>query len=166
MAQQGNFKFNHTFQGIEFANGICNFHYIFYIVFYLRKLFYAPCEVSWKRSTQARTTEGSAVPSRAASPPVRMVKVRRGGLGGSGRLNQVPRERCPRVNREGRAASCHTRAAAPSHQVQGPKRPAGACQTRRERGRRVTRKRMPDRSWSRPDLHHKTAPGWVGCARG
>ena len=37
------FDFHHPFQGIEFANGICSFHYIFYIVFYLGKLFYAPC---------------------------------------------------------------------------------------------------------------------------
>ena len=42
MAQHEKFKFNHTFQGIEFANGICSFHCIFYTVFYLRKLFYHP----------------------------------------------------------------------------------------------------------------------------
>ena len=35
------FEFLSSIQGIEFANGICSFHYIFYIVFYPRKLFYA-----------------------------------------------------------------------------------------------------------------------------
>ena len=44
MAQHEKFKFNHTFQAIEFANGICSFHCIFYIVFCSRKLFYAPCD--------------------------------------------------------------------------------------------------------------------------
>ena len=44
MAQHGKFKSNHTFQALEFANGICSFHYIFNIVFYFRKLFYAPCD--------------------------------------------------------------------------------------------------------------------------
>src|SRR5258708_6469772 len=43
MAQQEKFRFNHTFQGIEFANGIYSFYYIFHIVFYFRKLFYTPC---------------------------------------------------------------------------------------------------------------------------
>ena len=42
-----NFDFLYPFQGIEFAKGICSFHYIFYIVFYHRKLFYAPCEKGW-----------------------------------------------------------------------------------------------------------------------
>jgi len=40
------FDFHYPFQGIESANGICSFHYIFYIVFYPRKFFYAPCAYS------------------------------------------------------------------------------------------------------------------------
>ena len=39
------FDFDYPFQDIEFANGICSFHCIFYIVFHSRKLFYAPCGV-------------------------------------------------------------------------------------------------------------------------
>jgi len=30
MAQQEKFNFHYTFQGTKFANGICNFHSIFY----------------------------------------------------------------------------------------------------------------------------------------
>ena len=44
MAQQEKFNFHHTFQGTEYANGICNFHSIFYMIFCFRKPFYAPCE--------------------------------------------------------------------------------------------------------------------------
>ena len=66
MAHQENLKFNHTFQGIEFANGICSFHYIFYIVFYLRKLFYAPCvsdlEANWINPLILRTTIRHGLP--------------------------------------------------------------------------------------------------------
>ena len=43
MAQQEKFNFHHTFQGTEYANGICNFHSIFYMIFCFRKPFYAPC---------------------------------------------------------------------------------------------------------------------------
>ena len=46
MAQQEKFKFNHTFQSIEFANGICSFHHIFYTFFCFRKLIYAPCDLT------------------------------------------------------------------------------------------------------------------------
>ena len=44
MAQQEKFNFHHTFQGTEYANGICNFHSIFYMIFCFRKPFYAPCD--------------------------------------------------------------------------------------------------------------------------
>ena len=46
MAQQEKFNFHHTFQGTEYANGICNFHSIFYMIFCFRKPFYAPCELN------------------------------------------------------------------------------------------------------------------------
>ena len=48
MAQQEKFNFHHTFQGTEYANGICNFHSIFYMIFCFRKPFYAPCESVWR----------------------------------------------------------------------------------------------------------------------
>ena len=48
------FDFHYTFQGIEFANGICSFHCILYTVFYFRKLCYAPCvsklQATWNSS--------------------------------------------------------------------------------------------------------------------
>ena len=61
------------------------------------------------------TTNGSVISPRATSPAVRMVKVRRVRLQDSERICRVPRERCPRANREGRAASCHQRSPAIAH---------------------------------------------------
>jgi len=38
------FNFNYTLQGTKFANRICTFHSIFYMLFYFKKAFYACCE--------------------------------------------------------------------------------------------------------------------------
>src|SRR6266478_8105339 len=37
------FNFNYSFQGPEFANRLFTFYYIFNMVFYFKKPFYAPC---------------------------------------------------------------------------------------------------------------------------
>ena len=37
------FNFHYTFQGKEYANGICSFYTIFNILFCFKKPFYAPC---------------------------------------------------------------------------------------------------------------------------
>jgi hypothetical protein len=41
--QGGNFEFHYTFQVTENGNGICNFIHLFYMIFYARKLVFAPC---------------------------------------------------------------------------------------------------------------------------
>jgi len=48
MAQQEKFNYYYTFQSTKFSNGIYNFDSIFYILFYFKKPFYAPCVLrSW-----------------------------------------------------------------------------------------------------------------------
>ena len=41
------FKFHWTFQGTKFANIICTFYYLLYILFCIKKAFYAGCVNSW-----------------------------------------------------------------------------------------------------------------------
>jgi len=50
MAQQEKFNFYYTFQSTKFSNGIYNFDSIFYILFYFKKPFYAPCVSGWHHS--------------------------------------------------------------------------------------------------------------------
>ena len=46
MAQQEKFNYYYTFQSTKFSNGIYNFDSIFYILFYFKKPFYAPCDMA------------------------------------------------------------------------------------------------------------------------